>query len=104
MLAFLLCGVRGAVQAELDSFFALLTKRSRLLRVVTAQAFSKARHQIRADVFERVNHALLALVGEQIGFAHWCGLRLVAGDASHVRLTLFDPEPRVRYIMEAVAS
>lgn len=92
MLAFLLCGVRGAVQAELDSFFALLAaKRTRLLRVVTAQAFSKARHQIRADVFERVNHALLALVGEEIGFARWCGLRLVAADASHVRLTLFDP-------------
>lgn len=103
VLAFLLFGVRGAVQAELDSFFALLEKRTRLLRVVTAQAFSKARHQIRADVFERVNQALLALVGEEIGFVRWCGLRLVAGDATHVRLTLFDPQRRVRYIKEAVA-
>ncbi len=103
VLAFLLCGVRGAVQAELDGFFALLEKRTRLLRVVTTQAFSKARHQIRADVFERINRALLELIGEQIGFVRWRGLRLVAADASHVRLTLFDPKRRVRYIQEAVA-
>jgi hypothetical protein len=103
VLAFLLCGVRGAVQAEPDGFFALLAQRTRLLRVVTAQAFSKARHQIRADVFERVNQALLGLVREQIGFTRWQGMRLVAADASHVRLTLFDPQRRVRYIKEAVA-
>ena len=103
MLAFLLCGVRGTVQAELDSFFALLHERTRLVRVVSAQAFAKARHQIRADVFERINRALLVLVAEQIGFPRWCGLRLVAADASPIRLTRFDPKRRVRFIQEAVA-
>ena len=103
VLAFLLSGVRGAVQAELDGFFALLANRTRLLRVVSAQAFSKARQQIRADVFERVNRVLLDLVAEEIGFVRWRGLRLVAADASYVRLTLFDRRRRVRYIQEAVA-
>jgi hypothetical protein len=103
VLAFLLTGVRAAVQAELDHFFALLAQRTRLVRMVTAQAFSKARHQIRADVFEPINRTLLELVGEEIGFARWCGLRPVAADASHVRLTLFDPKRRVRTIQEAVA-
>lgn len=68
MLAFLLCGVRGAGQVELYGFFAQLEKRTRLLRAVTSQTFSKARHQLRADVFERVNRTLLDLVGEEIGF------------------------------------
>lgn len=54
VLVFLLSGVPAAVQAELDHFFALLGQRTRLLRVVTAQAFSEARHQIRADMFELV--------------------------------------------------
>lgn len=36
MLAFLLYGVRSAVQAELDGFFTLLERRIRLPRVVTA--------------------------------------------------------------------
>lgn len=103
VLAFLLCGVRGTVQAERDSFLVLLHECTRLVRVVSAQAFAKARHQIRADVLERINRALLTLVAEQIGFPRWCGLRLVAADATPIRLTRFDPKRRVRFIQEAVA-
>ncbi len=62
LIAFLLSGVRGAVQGELDAFFALLARRSRLCRVVTASAFSKARSRLRADVFDLLNTQLLRLV------------------------------------------
>ncbi len=103
VLVFLLSGVRAAVQAELDHFFALLGQRTRLLRVVTVQAFSKARHQIRADMFEPVIRVLLGVVGEGIGFARWCGLRPGAADASHVCLTLLGSKRRVRYFQDVVA-
>lgn len=55
LIAFLLSGVRGAVQAELDAFFALLERRSRLCRVITASAFSKARSHLFANAFDPLN-------------------------------------------------
>ena len=47
LIAFLLSGIRGAVQGELDTFFAVLARRIRLSRVITASAFSKARSHLR---------------------------------------------------------
>jgi hypothetical protein len=59
LIAFLLSGVRGAVQGELDAFFSLLARRSQLVRVVTASAFSKARGRLWANVFDLLNTELL---------------------------------------------
>ncbi|MBK7648799.1 MAG: IS4 family transposase [Betaproteobacteria bacterium] len=91
LIAFLLSGVRGAVQAELDAFFALLERRTRLCRVVTASAFSKARSRLWANVFDPLNDELLRLIDECIPAQPlWLGLRVLAADASKVRLTLLD--------------
>lgn len=93
--------MRGAVQGELDAFFAHLTRRSRLCRVITASAFSKARSRLRADVFDQLNTALLRRVDDILpDQPRWQGLRVLAADASKVRLTLLDREGR-RGVREA---
>lgn len=102
VLAFLLCGVQGAVQSELDQFFANLRDRANSVRVVTAQAFSKARHKIRAEVFTQINQRLISLVEEHLPLPRWRGLRVVAGDGTAVRLTLLNDEG-LRHIVQAVA-
>ena len=102
LIAFLLNGLRGAVQGELDAFFANLHGRSRLIREVSASAFSKARHRLFANVFDPLNAELLRQVDHQVAApATWCGLRVLAADASKVRLTLLDDEGR-RGIKEAL--
>lgn len=101
MIAFLLSGIRGAVQTELDAFFALLARRSRLSRVITASAFSKARSHVFSNVFDPLNGELLRLVDECIPQQPlWQGLRVLAADASKVRLTLLDQAGK-RCIREA---
>ena len=93
--------MRGAVQVELDTFFALLERRTRLCRVVTASAFSKARSHLFAHVFDQLNGELLRLVDETIAAQPvWLGLRVLAADASKVRLTLLDSAGK-RCIREA---
>jgi len=98
----LLSGVRGAVQAELDAFFALLQQRTKLVRVVTAAAFSKARSHLFATTFDAVNSELLRLIEHSVGIPRWCGLRVLAADGTKVRLTLLDKEGR-RTIRELFA-
>jgi len=98
----LLSGVRGAVQAELDAFFALLEQRTKLVRVVTAAAFSKARSHLFATTFEAVNSELLRLIEQSVGIPRWCGLRVLAADGTKLRLTLLDKEGR-RTIRELFA-
>jgi hypothetical protein len=97
LIAFLLSGVRGAVQLELDAFFALLNQRTRLCRMVTASAFSKARSRLFANLFNPLNDELLRLVDEAIpDQPRWQGLRVLAADASKVRLTLLDQDGKRR--------
>lgn len=101
LIAFLLSGVRGAVQGELDAFFTLLARRTRLSRVVTASAFSKARTRLYANVFDPLNTELLRLVDETLPDQPlWQGLRVLAADASKVRLTLLNAEGK-RCVREA---
>ncbi len=89
------------MQTELDSLFALLAQRTRLSRVITASAFSKARSRLVANIFDPLNAELLRLVDESIPAQPlWHGLRVLAADASKVRLTLLDKEGR-RRIREA---
>jgi hypothetical protein len=49
--------VQGAVQSELDQFFANLSNRADSVRLVSAQAFCKARYKISALVFGDVNRS-----------------------------------------------
>jgi hypothetical protein len=94
------------VQSELDAFFANLANRADLMREVSAQAFAKARMQVSVAAFEVLNDHFLALVDAQFGFPLWYGLRVVAGDATVLRLTLFgktrDGKRFVRHIVDAI--
>ncbi len=89
------------MQTELDAFFALLAGQVLLSRVITASAFSKARSHLFAHVFDSLNSELLRLVDESIAAQPlWHGLRVLAADASKVRLTLLDQAGK-RCIREA---
>ena len=78
-----------------------LAGRTRLCRAITASAFSKARSHLVANLFEPLNTELLRLVDEVVPQQpDWQGLRVLAADASKVRLTLLDLEGR-RHIREA---
>ncbi|MBO3701939.1 MAG: IS4 family transposase [Candidatus Accumulibacter sp.] len=101
VLTFLLSGVQGAVQAELDQFFANLRNRADSVRLVSAQAFCKARYKISALVFGDVNRKLMDLVEEHLPVPRWQGLRIVASDTAAVRLTTM--KEGVRSIVTGVA-
>lgn len=101
VLAFLLTGVQGAVQSELDQFFANLRNRADSIREVTAQAFSSARYKINALVFRDINRQLIALTEAHFALPLWRGLRVVAADGSSVRLTVL--EKGVRSIVDGIA-
>jgi hypothetical protein len=73
-----------------------------LCRAVTASAFSKARSRLWAHCFEPLNAELLRLVDAHLpALPLWQGLRVLAADASTVRLTLLDAAGR-RCIREAI--
>ncbi len=101
ILTFLLSGVQSAVQSELDQFFANLRNRADSVRLVSAQAFCKARYKISALVFDDVNKKLMALVEEELPVPRWQGLRVVAADTAPVRLTTM--KNGVRSIITGVA-
>jgi hypothetical protein len=102
----MLGGYTSKVQSELDAFFANLANRADLLREVSAQAFAKARKQLSAAAFPLLNDHFLTLVDEQFGFPLWYGLRVVAADATVLRLTLFgktrDGKAFARHIVDAI--
>lgn len=97
----MLSGFKASVQNELDAFFAHLANQADLLRTVSAQAFSKARRNFSHTAFTRLNARLLELVETQQGFPRWRGLRVVAADASKLRLFLADATGRS--VREAIA-
>ncbi len=105
-MACLLGGYTSKVQSELDAFVANLANRADLLREVSAQAFAQARKQASATTFGLLNDHFLALVGAQFSYPLWHALRVVAGDATVLRLTLFgqtpDGKPFVRRVVDAI--
>ena len=101
MLVAMISGFKASVQNELDAFFAHLANRADLLRTVSAQAFSKARRQFSHTAFARLNAHLIGLVEAQLDTPRWHGLRVVAADASKLRLFLADACGRC--IHEAIA-
>ena len=105
LIACLLGGYTSKVQSELDAFFANLANRADLAREVSAQAFATARKQVSVAAFSLLNDHFLTLVDAQFGFPLWHGLRVVAGDATDLHLTLFgktrDGKRSVRHKIEA---
>jgi hypothetical protein len=78
-----------------------LRNRADSVRLVSAQAFCKARYKISALVFGDVNRKLMDLVEEHLPVPRWQGLRIVASDTAAVRLTTM--KEGVRSIVTGVA-
>jgi hypothetical protein len=97
----MLSGFKASVQNELNAFFAHLVNRADLIRHVSAQAFSKARQNFSHAAFTRLNAHLLSLVDRHVMVPRWQGLRVVAADASKLRLFLQDATGR--QVREAIA-
>lgn len=88
LVALLLTGMRMSVQAELDAFFGRLAGQPHLLRIVSEQAFAQARAKLSLTAIPLLNDWLVTRA-EHYGFVPlWCGLRLVAADASTMRFGL----------------
>ncbi len=101
MLVAMIAGFKASVQNELNAMFAHLANQADLVRVASAQAFSKARRQFSHQAFAHLNDRLLALVAEDGRVPRWHGLRVVAADASKMRLFLQDATRRC--VREAIA-
>jgi len=84
--AFLLNFVKGSLQTELDAFFAALMESTELVRQATKSAFSQARQKLRPSAFIALNQQLLQFVDEQAPATLWHGFRLLAADATSLRL------------------
>jgi hypothetical protein len=75
-----------SLQVELDDFFGRLADTARFVRQATKSAFSQARKKLRASVFVDLNACLLTHWREQVEEPLWHGFRLVAADATPLRL------------------
>lgn len=97
----MLSGFKASVQNELNAFFAHLANQADFVRQASAQAFSKARKNLSHLAFATLNTHLLSLVQQRLPVPLWQGLRVVAADASKMRLFLQDATGR--QVREAVA-
>ncbi|MGQ7936768.1 transposase [Paraburkholderia sp. D1E] len=86
MAALLMSGMRTSVQAELDGLFGALHGQAVRARAVSAQAFSKARRGLSAELFELARARLVELAQPYIDSMRWNGLRLLAADGSRLRV------------------
>jgi hypothetical protein len=73
----------------------VLHNQAELVRGASAQARSKARQNLPHAVFTDLTQHLLTLVDQHIGMPRWHALRVVAADASDVRLITRDATRRV---------
>lgn len=101
LITFLMSGLKASVQNELNTFFPHLNNQADLFREVSAQAFSEARKKFSAVAFSHLNQQLLGLVKTHLPIPRWYGLRVVAADASKVKLFLQDITGR--QVREAIA-
>lgn len=86
LVACLAQGMTRSLQVELDDFFGRLADTARFVRQTTKSAFSQARKKLRASVFADLNACLLAHWRDQVEEPVWHGFRLVAADATTLRL------------------
>lgn len=77
-----------SIQAELDEFFAHLNNQAQLVRKVSEQAFAQARAKLSLTALPQLNHWLIKRAEHHRFVPRWNGLRLVAADASAMRLGL----------------
>ena len=87
LLSLMLSGLCASVQSKLDRFFALLAGEPGYRREVSDRAFAKARRSFSARAFGQLNDWLLGRLAERIEAHHWCGLRVVAADASRLSVS-----------------
>ena len=106
LVACMLGGFTSKVQIELNLFFANLANRADLERVVSAQAFAKARNKITDTALPHLNDHFLTLVEDDFNFPTWHDLRVVAADATILRLTqeyvTVKGKKAVRHILDAI--
>jgi hypothetical protein len=86
MAALMMSGMCASVQAELDDLFGALGDNGGRVRAVSAQAFSKARPGLSAELFGLARARLISRAQPHIDSMHWNGLRLVAADGSRLRV------------------
>ncbi len=101
MLVTMLSGFKASVQNELNAFFAHLANQADLTREASAQAFSKARKQFSHIAFAILNQRFMRLVASHLSTPRWNGLRVVAADASKMRLYLQDASHR--FVRDVIA-
>lgn len=80
-------GMCASVQAELDHLFGQLHGSPVRQRCVSAQAFSQARRGFSARLFHQANAHLLDQAQPLVDAHRWQGLRVVAADASRLRVS-----------------
>ena len=87
LLAMMLSGMCASVQSELDRLFATLTGEVGRRREVCDRAFSKARRGFSARAFDALRAHLLEQLAPRLDAQRWQGLRVVAADASRLRVS-----------------
>lgn len=87
MAALMMSGMCASVQAELDQLFGALGGDGERVRAVSAQAFSKARRGLSAELFDLACARLIALATPHIDLMQWNGLRVVAADGTRLRVS-----------------
>jgi Transposase DDE domain len=101
MLVTMISGFKASVQSELNAFFAHLANQADLTREASAQAFSKARKHFSHQAFVQLNLRFMALVSTNLTTPRWNQLRVVAADASKMRMHLQDASRR--FVREVIA-
>jgi len=101
MMVAMISGFKASVQSELNAFFAHLANQADFTRQASAQAFSKARKHFSHTAFANLNQHLLQLVSRHWPIPRWRGLRVVAADASKMRMYLQDASRRL--VREVIA-
>ena len=82
----LLRGMTRSLQSELDDFFGRLANQTQLVRAVSKSAFSQARQKLLPSAFQALNDMLLDHLEQHTVVPRWHGFRLLAGDATTLRL------------------
>ena len=82
----LLRGMTRSLQCELDDFFGRLANQTQLVRAVSKSAFSQARQKLLPSAFQALNDLLLDHWEQHVVVPRWHGFRLLAGDATTLRL------------------
>lgn len=101
LVSFLLCAWKGGLQTLLDELFESLS--GQLARAATKSAVSQARRKLKASAFVALNDRLLSSLDAQWPVPRWRGFRLVAADATTLRLPN-NPQTQAEFGVQADPS